>query len=237
MCWIAVQGFFMFGFQLCLRLHLRRSTSASGLVAVVFSLIVFWNILGMRCFFSAPINPVTLFGSGARRRRRRARVLARDRELFVVGRSRVRGLGFALVGTIAASLGNLAALRNQKSHIPIVPQMAWAMCYGTLFIAIYAAAPETHSPSTGRSPTCCRWSIWRCSARFSPSASTSRSSSASASDRAGYVGVAIPIVALLLSTLFEDLRWDVFMGLGVLFCVAGNVLILRDSARAKLTPA
>ncbi len=56
-------------------------------------------------------------------------------------------------------------------------------------------------------------------------------------DRAGYVGVAIPIVALLLSTLFEDLRWDVFMVLGVLFCVAGNVLILRDSARAKLTPA
>ena len=56
-------------------------------------------------------------------------------------------------------------------------------------------------------------------------------------DRAGYIGVAIPIVALLLSTLFEDLRWDVFMVLGVLFCVAGNVLILRDSARAKLTPA
>ena len=51
-------------------------------------------------------------------------------------------------------------------------------------------------------------------------------------DRAGYVGVAIPIVALLLSTLFEDLRWDVFMVIGVLCCVAGNVLILRKTTVA-----
>jgi len=49
-------------------------------------------------------------------------------------------------------------------------------------------------------------------------------------DRAGYTGVAIPIVALALSTLFEDLSWDATMIGGIAMCAAGNVLVLRRSA-------
>jgi drug/metabolite transporter (DMT)-like permease len=39
--------------------------------------------------------------------------------------------------------------------------------------------------------------------------------------------VAIPIVALLLSTLFEGLRWQVCMVAGIALCVGGNILVLR----------
>ncbi len=46
-------------------------------------------------------------------------------------------------------------------------------------------------------------------------------------DRAGYVGVAIPIVALLLSALFEGMRWHLSLGIGILLCLAGNVAVLR----------
>jgi drug/metabolite transporter (DMT)-like permease len=54
--WLAVQGFFMFGFSyVCV--YLSEQTLTSGLVAVVFSIMVFWNILGMRLFFNTPINP------------------------------------------------------------------------------------------------------------------------------------------------------------------------------------
>jgi drug/metabolite transporter (DMT)-like permease len=45
--------------------------------------------------------------------------------------------------------------------------------------------------------------------------------------RAGYINVAIPIVALLLSTLFEGLRWQVCMVAGIALCVGGNILVLR----------
>jgi drug/metabolite transporter (DMT)-like permease len=50
-------------------------------------------------------------------------------------------------------------------------------------------------------------------------------------DRAGYIGVAVPIVALFLSTLFEELRWQPAMVVGVLLCIAGNVLMLRGPER------
>jgi len=50
-------------------------------------------------------------------------------------------------------------------------------------------------------------------------------------DRAGYIGAAVPVIALLLSTVFEGLRWEASMLLGVLLCVAGNVLILHGGER------
>jgi len=45
-------------------------------------------------------------------------------------------------------------------------------------------------------------------------------------DRAGYVTVAIPIVVLLFSALFEGLRWHISLVLGILLCLAGNVAVL-----------
>src|SRR5262249_39247537 len=50
-------------------------------------------------------------------------------------------------------------------------------------------------------------------------------------DRAGYVTVAIPIVALLLSTAFEGLPWRSGTLLGAGLCVAGTALALRGKAR------
>jgi drug/metabolite transporter (DMT)-like permease len=45
--------------------------------------------------------------------------------------------------------------------------------------------------------------------------------------RAGYTNAVVPIVALLLSTAFEGLRWQVYMVAGIGLCVAGNILVLR----------
>ena len=101
-------------------------------------MIVFWNIIGMRLFFGMPINPVTLFAAALGVA---GVVLVFWSEIanFSTSVQQARGLLFALVGTVAASLGNMTALRNQKHHIPIVPLIGWAMVYGTIFIAIYAA--------------------------------------------------------------------------------------------------
>jgi drug/metabolite transporter (DMT)-like permease len=46
-------------------------------------------------------------------------------------------------------------------------------------------------------------------------------------ERAGYIAVAIPIVAVLLSTFLEGFRWHPATVLGIALCVLGNVLVLR----------
>jgi drug/metabolite transporter (DMT)-like permease len=45
--------------------------------------------------------------------------------------------------------------------------------------------------------------------------------------RAGYIGVMVPVVALLLSAVFEGFRFHPLTWLGIAVSVAGNVVILR----------
>ena len=46
--------------------------------------------------------------------------------------------------------------------------------------------------------------------------------------RSGYIGVMVPIVALLLSSLLEHFDWQALTFAGVAVSVAGNIVILRE---------
>ena len=49
--------------------------------------------------------------------------------------------------------------------------------------------------------------------------------------RSGYIGVMVPIVALVISAAFESFRWHVLTWLGIAISVGGNVVILREKRR------
>jgi len=49
---------------------------------------------------------------------------------------------------------------------------------------------------------------------------------------ASYVGVSTPVIAMLLSTLFEGYRWSWPAVLGVGLAIMGNVLALRAPKRS-----
>jgi len=227
--WMAVQGFLMFGLSyVCV--YLAEEDLTSGLVAVVFSIIVFWNIIGMRLFFGTAVNPATLFAASLGVA---GVVLVFWPEIanFSTSSRAARGLLFALVGTVAASLGNMIALRNQHHRIPIVPLIGWAMGYSTIFIAIYAALSGDEFAfewSFSYVASLIYLALFGSVLAFAFYLTLIKRIGA---DRAGYIGAAVPVVALLLSTLFEDLQWQASMVVGVLLCIAGNVLILRGGDR------
>ena len=52
---------------------------------------------------------------------------------------------------------------------------------------------------------------------------------------AAYVGVATPVVAMTLSTLFENYPWTPLAAFGVVLAIAGNWFALRPG-KAKLRP-
>ncbi len=45
--------------------------------------------------------------------------------------------------------------------------------------------------------------------------------------RAAYTGVLTPIIAMLLSTLFEDYRWSLLAAVGAGLAIAGMVVAMR----------
>lgn len=227
---MAAQGALLFGLNyVCV--YRAEGLIASGLVAVTFSLIVFLNIFGARLFFASPVRPVTLAGAACGVAGVVLIFLPEIRGTSATSRE-AAGLGYALVGVVSASLGNLLAARNQRRGIPVVQLNTFGMLYGAALVAIFAVAEGrtlVFDPSAAYLLSLCYLSLFGSILAFGAYLTLLGRIGA---DRAGYANAAIPIVALLMSTCFEDLRWHAATVLGILLCLAGNFLVLRRPASA-----
>jgi len=220
--WFAAQGALLFGLNyLCV--YWAEQHIASGLVAVLFSLIVFLNLVGVRVFFATPVNRRTVLGAALGVT---GVTLLFWRELAGMQTDALRGILFGLAATVFASGGNLLAVRNQRRGIPLLPGVAWGMTYGTLTIALVAALNDivwTFDPRPGYVLSLLYLAAFGSVIAFAAYLTLLGKIGAA---RAGYVGVAVPVVALLLSTVFEHYEWTLPALAGAALCIAGNVLVL-----------
>lgn len=225
--WFVAQGALLFGFNyLCV--YWAEQHIASGLVAVLFSLIVFLNIVGVRVFFGIGINRRTLAGAAVGVT---GVVLLFWRELSAMQADALRGIAFGLAATVFASGGNLIAVRNQRRGVATLPGVAWGMGYGSLAIAVVAAANGvawSFDPRPSYVISLLYLAAFGSVIAFGTYLTLLGKIGAA---RAGYVGVAVPVVALLLSTVFEHYEWTLPALVGAALCIAGNVLVLMPQRR------
>lgn len=224
--WMGLQGLLLFGINyLCV--YLAETHITSGLVAVTFSLLTVMNIAGSRIVFGTPLRPAVVLGAALGIAGVALVFLPEIRGGRASGSAGL-GLAFALAGAVSASIGNLVAYRNHGRGLPVVPMNAFGMVYGGLFVAAYALAtrqPWRFDLSARYLLSLAYLALFGSIVAFSAFLVLLGRIGA---DRAGYVTVAIPVVALLLSGLFEGLRWHPSLVAGVLLCVAGNVAVLRS---------
>jgi drug/metabolite transporter (DMT)-like permease len=233
--WIALQGLLLVGLNY-IGAYTAEIYLPSGLVAVAFSLVVFFNIVGMHAFFGAPVNLMRWLAAalgiiGV--------ALLFSPEFADVSRSTaLLGLAIAAAGTLSASLGSIVALRNQRKGLQVVPLNAWSMLYGMLSMALLAAIVGDRfvfDVSFAYVASLLYLAIPGSVIAFGTFLTVL---SRIGADRAGYVSVLIPVVALLMSTLFEHLQWQAPMFVGLALCLIGNVLMLaRTKSSAALTQA
>jgi drug/metabolite transporter (DMT)-like permease len=222
--WMALQGVLLFGINyLCV--YLAETEITSGLVAVAFSLLVVLNIIGSRVFFGTPLRPATLFGAalgigGI------VLVFLPEMSRGAGERNPALGITFALVGAVSASLGNIVAYRNRGRGLPVVQMNAFGMLYGALLVAGYALLTRQPFVFDGSARYLLSLAYLALFGSILAFGAFLVLLGRIGADRAGYVTVAIPIVALLLSASFEGLRWQLSLVLGILLCVAGNVAVL-----------
>jgi drug/metabolite transporter (DMT)-like permease len=227
--YMALQGALLFGLNyVCI--YLAEGRVSSGLVAVVFSLIVFFNIVGARVFFLTPIRPTTVVAgllgvAGV--------VLLFLPELTHPSAGSIgAGVAFVVIATISASFGNLLSARNQRSGLPVVQLNMFGMLYGAAFVALYAASagrPFTFDVSLPYVLSLVYLALFGSVLAFGAYLTLIGWIGA---DRAGYAGAAIPVVALLFSVAFEGLRLHAAELVGIAFCLVGNVLVLRSKKAA-----
>jgi drug/metabolite transporter (DMT)-like permease len=204
----------------------------SGLVAVVFSTIVFMNPVGMRLAFGTPLSGRTLvaatLGVGGV-----ALLFLPELDQATHGGLAGFGVALALGATVIACCGNMIAIRNHQAGIPTFPGTAWGMAYGSLTAAIAAAVqgvPWTLDTSASYLLSLTYLSVFGSVIAFGAYLTLlNRVGGGPAS----FVGIATPVIALALSTLFEGYRWTWIAALGVVLAVTGNWLALRPAAARR----
>jgi drug/metabolite transporter (DMT)-like permease len=222
--WMALQGALLFGGNyVCV--YLAETHVTSGLVAVAFSLLVVMNIVGSRIFFGTPLRTATVIGA----------LLGLTGIVLVFlpefGRDTGRGspgLGvtYALVGALSASLGNIVAYRNRGRGLPVVQMNLFGMIYGAVLVTAFAVVTRQPFRFDGSAHYLLSLTYLAVFGSVLAFGAFLALLGRIGADRAGYVTVAIPVVALLLSAAFEGLQWHLSLVVGILLCLAGNIAVL-----------
>jgi len=224
---IALQGMLLFGLNY-VGVYWAEEYATSGLVAVLFSTIVFMNPVGARLAFGTPLSAGTFVAATIGVAGVSLMFLP---ELTAAGQGGgvARGVAIGLVATGFASAGNITAARNQRAGIQMLPSIAWGMGYGALVAAIAATlrgATWGFDPRFAYVVSLAYLAVFGSIIAFGAYLTLLKQVGPGP---AAYVGVAIPVVALALSTLFEGYRWTWISALGVVLAVCGNWLALRTA--------
>ena len=206
----------------------------SNIPATVFCLLTIFNILGERFIFNKPITILTLFGAtlgitGI------AIIFFKDFLGFNLNSGTTLGLFFALLATLSASIGNLIAIYNKRNfNIPLLQNVAFAMIYGALvaLIVSFIKGAEFYIPLKnlnyllGQAYLIIFGSIisFLCYIRFIEKESATKG---------GYIGVIMPILALIIAMIFEDVKPDIYFLIGLPLALLGLILILKQESVNK----
>ena len=231
---MALMGAILFGLNYWL-VYLAETSIVSGLVALIFSTMIFFNILFNRMFLKASIKPRTLTGG-----------LLGLAGTFLIFRTEILGTHFTgpmvvafilcMSAVILASLGNIISASQQKKQVPVIQANAFGMSYGAIinFIIALALGKEFNfDMSTGYIVSLSYLAIFGSIIAF---AAYLKLVGRIGPDQAVYVSIITPVMALLISTFLEDFHWSIYSLSGALLIITGNYVALRKKQLHQQAP-
>jgi drug/metabolite transporter (DMT)-like permease len=232
--WLMLQGITVFSTNYVLFYEAEKHL-VSGSVAIIFSVLVVFNILNSWFFFRVKPTYQVIAGAvlgllGI--------MLTFWHELMNLGShlDNAFGIGLSLVGTVCASFGNMIFARLRKDEMPIVQGNAFGMLYGTVVLLAYAGFSGgrfSFDPSPSYVLSLFYLSLFGSVIAFGCYLTLVGRIGA---DRAAYCSVLFPIVALGLSAAFEGYRLNAVSGLGIVLVLVGNVLVLAHKQASGPAP-
>jgi drug/metabolite transporter (DMT)-like permease len=204
----------------------------SGLVAVLFSLMVFGNALSGWWLFAQPVTRRFLAAAACGVL---GVVLIFWPEVVAAGArpNAALGLSVGLLAVVMACVGNAITLSLTRRGVPLIPVLGWGMSYGALVLLAIAGAQGTldaigHSAAWWASllyltlfgTVIAFFVYFRLAQRVGPA-------------RAAMTGVMIPPIALTISAALEGWRPTALSIAGVVLCLGSVYVATRAPRRAE----
>jgi drug/metabolite transporter (DMT)-like permease len=228
---VAFQGIFMYSVSYLCVYHAEKHVP-SGLVAVGYSASPLVNGVLSHWLWGTALTPRFLAGGGLGVLGV-ALIFWPEFAAMGAGGSVALGAAFTVGAVLLSSVGSLASSRNKIVGLPFWPALGWGMLYG----AALSWAVVLVTGQDLRLPTTPAW--WLSLAYLTVAGSVIAFACYLAMQHrlgpgpASMIGVATPVLALLVSALFEGYRPGLLALAGVACAVAGNALSLWPVAERR----
>ncbi|KKO45381.1 membrane protein [Arsukibacterium ikkense] len=204
----------------------------SAMAAIAFTTMLLMNIVNTRLFFGKPVAKRIYFGAlmgivGI------AVLFYPDLDGLDLTNASLIGLLLVLGSALSASLGNMVSVRNSRAGLPIMQVNAWGMLYGSVALALlvwFSGTPFSFSSSPAYIISLVYLALFGSVIAFATYFALLKRMGP---EKASYVIVLFPLVAVVLSTLFEDFVWTGYTFAGFALVLAGNALVLTPFAKIK----
>ena len=226
-------GFSLFGLNYWF-VYMAETALTSGVVAVIFSLIIFFNIFFNVVLLKGKIKKDVVFAAilgviGT------ILLFINELKSFSLNSEDIVVLLFCFGGLISASLGNIISAYKQKKNIPVLQSNAFGMLYGGVsmfLIVLILGKPVTFDFSVQYSLSLVYLAVFGSIVAFSIYL---KLLGEIGPDRSVYNALITPAIAMVISTIFEGYRWNIYAFAGIAFLFAGNFIVLRfKTQKSKL---
>lgn len=218
-------GITLFGFNYFFTYTAEKNLT-SGLVALCFSTMVIFNSLNARIFLKQKINFKVILG-GIIGLIGLAILFKNDLLNFTLSSKTGKGIVFTFLGAYFASLGNIVSAKIQKEGMPIIQSNTFGMLYGALtmlFVALIRGIMPQIDLSFSYLTSLLYLSVFGSVIAFG---SYLKLLGKIGPQKAVYITLLIPIVAIVLSALFENLSLQPHSIIGIIVVLAGNYIALK----------
>ena len=217
----------MFLFSLnYLLIYLSEEWLTSGLVAVVFSSVMFMSIFNEALIFRTLPHATVVLG-GVLGMAGIGTVFWPEIASLRATSDTLTGLVLAILGTFSASLGMITSAHNQRRGLPVLQTNALGMCYGAALMAgltIVLGRQFSIQPTVSYIGSLIYLAVFGSVVGFGAYLTLV---GRIGPGRAAYSTLLVPLVALVISWAFEGYDWTWFTLIGVVLIIGGNMLVLN----------
>lgn len=199
----------------------------SGLVAVIFALLIIPNALLAKWWMGRTIGRPFIIGSIVATVGVALLMIQEYRAAPVGGAAVLLGTSLTLIAVMCASVSNVLQVLPHIARFPTITILAWSMLWGTLFNAAWSwinHGPPVIDPRPAYLGGVLYLGVVGSVVTFPLYFRLIREIGPG---KAAYTGVVIPIVAMLLSSLFEGYRWTSLAIGGAILATIGLVIAMR----------
>lgn len=206
-------------------LYAAQQHMISALLAVLSSAVIYFNVALRRIVLGKPLRAEVIIGAtiglvGI------TLIFAPEFKHMQTQASIVFGLLFATGSFFSASVGNVLSEKILEQKITVTQMNFWAMTYGVMvtFCVVFFSSDDIVIPTNINYYYALLYlAVFGSVFAF---AAYMKLLQNIGSDKAAYVVLVYPIVALLISTVFEGYSWSLFSILGVLVVLFGNAIAM-----------